>query len=56
MLLATDAGDIDNEDKHDEVDIDDQEAVQVPIGIPAPSQPSKAEIERHNLTHINYRS
>ena len=56
VLLATDAGNTDNEDKDDEVDTDDQAAVQVPIGIPAPPQPSKAEIERHNLTHINYRS
>ena len=56
VLLATEARSTDFEDKDDEVDTDDHAAVQIPIGIPAPSQPSKAEIERHNLTHINYRS
>ena len=40
----------------DEVDIDGDESVQVPRGIPAPSQPSREEKERHDLTHINYRS
>ena len=56
VLLDADAGLADSEDKDDEVDIDDQAAVQVPVGIPAPPQPSKAEVARHNLTHINYRS
>ena len=55
-MLAAEAGSADFEEKDDEVNADDHAAVQVPIGIPAPPQPSKAEIERHNLTHINYRS
>ena len=46
----------DAEDVDDEVDADDGAAVQVPRSIPAPPQPSKEEVTRHNLTHVNYRS
>ena len=31
-------------------------STQMPVGAPEPPQPSKAEVARHNLTHINYRS
>ena len=44
------------EEKDDEVGADDQSEVQVPLGLPDPPQPSKEEIARHNLTHVNYRS
>ena len=40
----------------DEIAEDGELTVQVPIGIPEPAQPSKKEVDRHNLTHINYRS
>ena len=30
--------------------------MQMPIGAPEPPQPSKAEVARQNLTHINYRT
>ena len=44
------------DDADDEVDIDSGDAVQVPRTTVAPLQPSKEEKERHDLTHINYRS
>ena len=40
----------------EEVGDDGNSVVQVPIGIPEPPQPSRSEVARHNLTHINYRS
>ena len=40
----------------DEVADDVGSAVQVPVGMPEPVQPSKKEVDKHNLTHINYRS
>ena len=40
----------DMDDRDDVVDADDGTEVQLPIGVPAPSQPSKAEVARHNLT------
>ena len=32
----------------------DRSSTQTPVGAPEPPQPSKAEVARHNLTHINY--
>ena len=40
----------------DEIAEDGDLTVQVPIGIPEPAQPSKKEVDRHNLTHVNYKS
>ena len=40
----------------DEVDAEDGSSVQVPRAQSAPLQPSKEEVARHNLTHVNYRS
>ena len=37
----------------EEVGDDGNSVVQVPIGIPEPPQPSRSEVARHNLTHIN---
>ena len=34
----------------------DGSSTQMPVGAPEPPQPSKAEVARHNLTHINYRT
>ena len=34
----------------------DGSCIQVPVAAPEPPQPRKAEVERHNLTHIHYRS
>ena len=39
----------------DTMEADGQEA-HVPRGIPAPAEPSPAEVARHNLTHYPYRS
>ena len=44
------------EDTDDEIDIEDGRATQLPRGLPAPAMPSKEEKDRHELTHINYRS
>ena len=46
----------DVDDLDDEVEAEDGSAVQVPHSIAAPPQPSKEEVARHNLTHVNYRS
>ena len=46
----------DVDDKDDETAAEDGSAVQVPVAVPAPPQPSREEVARHNLTHINYRS
>ena len=35
---------------------DDGRSVQIPLGVPEPPQPSRTEVARHNLTHVNYRS
>ena len=40
----------------EEVDIDDLSVVQVPVGMPAPHQPSQKEIDVHNLTHAKYKA
>ena len=39
----------------DEVADDGDSAVQVPVEMPEPAQPSKKEVHKHNLTHINCR-
>ena len=45
----------DDHDKEPEVIVSgDGVAAQVPMGLPAPQLPSKAMIDRHNLTHIPY--
>ena len=44
------------EDTDDEIDIEDGRTTQLPRGLPAPAMPSKEEKDRHELTHINYRS
>ena len=49
-------GPIGSAEADEEVGDDGDSSVQVPIAIPAPSQPSRNEMERHNLTHIYYRS
>ena len=56
MLLESEVKRGVDEEKDDEVDVDNFEAVQVPSPLPEPPQPSKEEVERHNLTHLNYRS
>ena len=38
----------------DEVSAEDGTAVQVPIPVPSPYQPSKEEVDLHNLTHAKY--
>ena len=43
------------DDTDDEINVDGG-AAQIPRGLPAPAMPSKEEKERHDLTHINYRS
>ena len=43
------------EDKEETSAIDGS-STQMPVGAPEPPQQSKAEVARHNLTHINYRS
>ena len=40
----------------DVVDCEEDVEVQVPRGMPQPSQPSPQEVARHNLTHWPYRS
>ena len=40
----------------DEIAADDESTVQMPVGAPEPVQPTQAEIDQHNLTHIYYRS
>ena len=44
-------------DRYDdeEVSVDDRSSVRVPLPVPAPYQPSKKELERHNLTHADYK-
>ena len=34
----------------------DGSCIQVPVAAPEPPQPTKAEVERHNATHIHYRN
>ena len=50
-------------DEHDKlpkddvvIDADEGDAVQQPKGAPAPQHPIPAEVARHNLTHLPYRS
>ena len=40
----------------DVVDGVDEEEAQMPRGLPAPPEPSTADIAKHNLTHFPYRS
>ena len=40
----------------DEEPADDLTGTQVPIGAPEPHRPSQAEVDAHNLSHINYRA
>ena len=39
----------------EEVSGDDRSVVRVSTPVPAPYQPSKKELERHNLTHADYK-
>ena len=48
-------GIVDAMDGVDEVD-ESGGVIQLPKGLPAPTLPSKSEIELHNLTHIPYRN
>ena len=43
-------------DLGDVVDIDDDVTVQQAVAMPSPIQPSKAQLDAHNLTHWPYRS
>ena len=54
-LALDQSGVVDATDGIDEVD-EAGKIVQLPRGLPAPTLPSKSEIELHNLTHIPYRS
>ena len=56
VLLEAEAADRNAEDRGDEVASGDLSEVQIPRAVPPPPQPSKDEVSRHNLTHLNYRS
>ena len=49
-------GQVGSAETDEEVADDGDTSVQVPIAMPSPPQPTRSEVDRHNLTHINYRS
>ena len=55
VLFDPDSAPIGRADEGDEVSADDGSAVQIPVAVPEPHQPSRAEVARHNLTHLTYR-
>ena len=56
MLRDPEAAIIGIASDHEEASAVDDTSSQVPVGMPEPDQPTRAEKARHDLTHITYRS